>query len=255
MRFLPSIILLSTLAACAAPPGSAGDHPVQCPLDGGQPASLDTAIHDYLLAHGDVVLQALQENGKRQQAAQMEQSRQALAGAHAALFDDATDPVAGNPAGGVTVVEFFDAECPFCKKVAPDLERLIAENSDIRVVYKEYPILGPGSVTAAKAALAAVRQGKYEAFHNALMADATPEHQLTEALILEIAKQRGLDVKRLTSDMQAPEIAAKITANVTLARQIGVNGTPALIIGDRLIPGAMPYDALVQAVSEVRQRN
>ena len=258
------------LSACAAQNPTSG----QCPLDGdtrlapqakdapGQaaapPASaaLDAALHDYLLAHGDVVLQALQENQKRQQAARAEQAREAIVRDRAALLADPTDPVVGNPSAAVTVVEFFDAECPFCKREAPALKRLYAEDPSVRVVYKDFPILGPGSVAAAKAALAAMRQGRYEVFHDALMADATPEHQLSEPRILAIARSSGLDVARLRRDMAAPEIAAKIAANIDLARKLGITGTPGVIIlgpgpnSGRLLPGAISLAALKTAVAE-----
>ncbi len=215
-------------------------------------APSDTAIHDYILAHGDVILQALQENQKRQQAARLAVAGKAIAENKAALFDDARDGVAGNPKGDVTVVEFFDNECPYCKKVAPDLEKLIAADKGVRVVYKEFPILGPMSVIAAKAALASQGQGKFVAFHRALMADKTAEHQLTETHLLEIAGAVGLDIARLRRDMAAPEIQAQLDATIALARKIGITGTPGLIVGDSLTPGALPYEALVQAVAAAR---
>ncbi|HIJ63148.1 MAG TPA: DsbA family protein [Rhodospirillaceae bacterium] len=205
----------------------------------------DAAIHDYLLAHGDVVLQSLQDHQKHQQAVRMDALRPAL-------LADPTDPVADAPGATVTVVEFFDNECPFCKKIAPDLARLMAENRDVRIVYKEYPILGPGSQIAARAAMASMKQGKYDPFHAALMADATPEHQLAEPRVMEIAKGVGLDVTRLKADMAAPEIAAKIAGNGGLARQLGITGTPGLIIGDKVMSGAVPYQVMAEAVANAR---
>ena len=238
--------LLTAFGACAQQPAASAPIDNQDPLDGeARREQWDAAIHDYLLTHGDVVLQSLQDNQKRQQAARMDALRPAL-------LADPTDPVTGDPGATVNVVEFFDNECPFCKKIAPDLARLMAENRDVRIVYKEYPILGPGSQIAARAALASMKQGKYQPFHTALMADATPENQLAEPRIMEIAKGVGLNVTRLKTDMAAPEIATKIAGNVGLARQLGITGTPGLIIGDKVMSGAVPYQVMAQAVAEAR---
>jgi protein-disulfide isomerase len=248
-----SLMLGVSLAACAAAP----DHPQlaadQCPLDGeAKRDAMDTTIHDYLTRHPEVLMEMSQALQAKQQAAAAERAKQGIERNRAALFSNPADPVAGNPAASVTIVEFFDAECPFCKKVAPDLARLVAEDPDVRLVFKEYPILGPGSFVAAKAALASMAQGKYEAFHNALMADQTPEHQLAEPRIMAIARSVGLDVKRLKDDMGAGEIETAINGNRALAQAVGITGTPGLIIGDKMVPGAMPYDALKQAVKSVR---
>jgi len=238
--------LLTAFGACAQQPAVPAVVEIQSPLDGNaRRDQWDAAIHDYLLTHGDVVLQSLQDNQKRQQAARMDALRPAL-------LADPTDPVAGDPGAMVTVVEFFDNECPFCKKIAPDLSRLMAENRDVRIVYKEYPILGPGSQIAARAALASMKQGKYDPFHAVLMADTTPEHQLAEPRVMEIAKGVGLDVIRLKADMAAPEIAAKIAGNGGLARQLGITGTPGLIIGDKVMSGAVPYQTMAGAVADAR---
>jgi protein-disulfide isomerase len=221
-----------------------------CPLDGD--SRLETAIHDYLLAHGDVVLQGLQENGKKQQAAAAERQRQAVIDSRPALIADPTDPVLGNPAATITIVEFFDSTCPYCQQELPALRRLVAENADVRVVLKEIPLFGPDSERAAKAGFAAMKQDKFAAFHAALMATNMPGHQLPESRLMEVAKGAGLDLARLKTAMADPAIEAKIAANRGLAQRLGITGTPGLIVGDRLVPGAMPYPALVQAVAEAR---
>lgn len=251
-RFLVLLVTVA-LTACAAAPQSEtlAGATQQCPIDG--EANLDTAIHDYLVhRHPEVLMEASQALRQRQQAAQAAAAKQALASNKDAIYHNTADPVVGNPAGDVTVVEFFDAECPYCKMVAPDLARLYGADKGVRVVFKEDPILGPMSVTAAKAALAARKQGKYEAFHNALMWDKTPEHQLTEPHIFEIAQSVHLDLAELKRDMASPEIDAQIAANIALAHKLGITGTPGLIIGDQLVPGAIRFEALKQAVAEAR---
>jgi protein-disulfide isomerase len=255
MKSAPLLVAALTLglAACAGIPSGTATAEL-CPLDpaGSERARFEAAVHDYLTAHPEVLTEMSQALRQKQQAAAAERAKQGIAQNRQALTDDPEDPVLGNPHGAIVVVEFFDNECPFCKRLAPVLARLIAENNDVRIVYKEFPILGPGSLIAAKAALASVKQSNYEAFHAALMADTTPEHQLAEPRILEIAKDVGLDVKRLKADMGRPEIDAKIAANLSLGRVLGINGTPAIIVGDRLLPGAASYEVLKAAIAEAR---
>lgn len=244
------------LGACASSDPSADsvsavNGPVLCPPDAGS-ATRDAAVHDALMAHPEWLMEMSQALRQKQQTAQQEQAKKALADNRDAVYHNSADPVVGNPGGDVTVVEFFDVECPYCKIVAPEIARLYAADKGVRVVFKEYPILGPASVIAAKAALASIKQGRYEVFHNALMADKTQEHQLTEAHIFDLARSVHLNLTRLKHDMASPELDAQIAANKALAATIGVRGTPGLIIGDKLTPGAMPYPAMLRAVAEMR---
>ncbi|TWB41029.1 DsbA family protein [Nitrospirillum pindoramense] len=247
------------LAGCGATPSTcAGGF---CPL----PAAADSAeavrqgdlgrgIRDYLLAHPEVLLEAQQALAAKQAADRQAQARALVARNHDALVADPEDPEMGNPRGDVTIVEFFDDECPYCKMMAPTLEALIRTDPGVRVVLKDIAILGPGSEVAARYALAAKRQGKYAAFHAALMADKTPEHQLTEAHLLEIAARLNLDTARLARDIQAPEIMGRAGRNRALAQAIGVTATPGLVIGDSVQTGALTPDALAKAVAAARAR-
>jgi protein-disulfide isomerase len=179
-----------------------------------------------------------------------DRTRKALTDQRDALEKDPLAPVAGNPRGDVTVVEFFDYSCGYCKRVAPALEALKAADPNVRVVYKEFPILGPGSVFAARAALAAHRQGKYEPLHRALMqADA-----LDEAVVRRLAAEVGLDVARLEKDMEAPEVMQALQGNQQLAAALDIGGTPAFVIGERLVPGAVGAEALQALVNQERER-
>ncbi len=215
--------------------------------------SFDAKVHAYLVAHPEVLIEMSAVLQQRQQAAAAGRAGAAIKANHAALFADKTDPVTGNRDGDLTIVEFFDFQCPFCKAEAPSLARLVAEDGHIRMVYKQYPVIGgPGSMTAAKAALAAVKQHKYRAFHEALMKDKTREGELSEKKILDAAKSAGLDVEKLRHDMAAPEVAAKVGADLALGRAIGISGTPALIIGDHLVAGAVPYPELTQLIAQAR---
>jgi len=257
-RFVPLLLLLSACANSSADClGSSGSG--QCNVvqhDANEPVrrgEFDSLLRAYLDDHPEIVAEMNQKLRAKQVAERQAKGKQALAESRAEIFEDSSDPVLGNPKGDVTVVEFFDNECPFCKKLSPTLEQLISKDSGVRVVLKEYPILGLGSETAARYALAAVRQGKYGEFHSALMADKTPEHQLAEPRILEIAAGAGLDVGRLKQDAGGPDIASRIESNRTLARKLTLTGTPGLVIGGRIESGALSLEALQQAVADERR--
>ena len=184
------------------------------------------------------------DEGDRQQAA----SRAAIAAVRDTLIDPA-DPVAGNPTGDVTIVEFFDTRCPYCRKLEPAMDELLAGDHGVRLVYKDLPILGPASVLGSKALLAAQQQGGYEKLRAAIMA-APPD--TSKPIIQAATQQLGLDWKRLEHDMDDPAIAARIQANLKLAHAIGIEGTPALVIGGEMIPGAVDLAQLQKSVATVR---
>ena len=152
----------------------------------------------------------------------------------ATLLADPSTPVLGNPKGDVVIVKFFDYQCPYCKAVEPKLEKLMMDDKGVKIVVKEFPILGPESVIASKAALASVRQGKYAAFHHALM---TYRGQLTDEVIFTAAKSVGLDVDKLRKDMISPEVADQLLANFNLARALKVSVTPGYFIGTHELSG------------------
>jgi len=223
-------------------------------VDQGGDQGFDAKIHDYILSHPDVLAEAQRAQAAKLAAERQIQGRRALTENRAALFTDPADPVLGNAAGDVTIVAVTDYQCPYCKALTPTLDQLLAADPGIRLVTKEFPILGPGSEIAARYALASLRQGKYAAFHAALMADRTPEHQLDEARVQAIAAAVGLDLARLRADAAAPEIAAQIAANRTLAQKLGIGGTPGLIVGDQIQGGALSLDQLKSAVAAARTK-
>ena len=184
------------------------------------------------------------------QADESDRQKAALAAAKDTLIDPA-DPVGGNPHGDVTIVEFFDTRCPFCRKLEPTMTELMARDHGVRLVYKDLPILGPPSVLGSKALLAAQKQGGYEKLRDAIMA-APP--QTTKEMIQDVARKLGLDWKRLEHDMDDPAIQARIDANIKLAQTIGVDGTPALVIDGTLIPGAVEMADLTTAIAKARKK-
>ncbi|MGH7044268.1 MAG: DsbA family protein [Acetobacteraceae bacterium] len=159
------------------------------------------------------------------------------------------DPVAGNPKGAVTIVEFFDVRCPYCRQMNPVVAALLRRDRDVRLVYKDLAILGPASVLASRALLAARRQGGYLKLRDALMA-GPPD--ITNATIHAAAVATGMDWARLQRDMTDPAIARRLDANLKLAQALGIDGTPAFMVGHNLIPGAVDLTELEKAVTAVR---
>ena len=186
--------------ALAAPPAVAADT-----FSAEQRQAIEAIVRDYLIKNPDVMLEVLEAAKEKISNDAQAQRAAALAERRQEIFEDPNAPVVGNPQGDVTLVEFFDYRCPYCKQVAPAIEALLGEDKKLRIVYKEFPVLGPESVTAARAALAARKQGKYEALHRALM---EMKGQINEAAIFNAAKSAGIDVERLKRDMAAPEIDA-----------------------------------------------
>ena len=183
---------------------------------------------------------------------QQREKERAASGANTVRLQLESDPNApnlGNPEGDVTVVEFFDYNCPYCRSAGQTVQALLAADANVRVIYREWPILGDDSVIAARAALAAREQGKYEAFHWALM---NGEGRVTEALIFKVARDLGMDVAQLEADMVSPAVEAHIALSNALAQQLGFTGTPAFIVGDKTAPGMLSLDEITTLVAEAR---
>jgi len=215
-----------------------------------QRRAIEQVVREYLLKHPEVIVEAINELQRRERADEEQKARQALSENRAKLLDDPASPVGGNPKGDITVVEFFDYQCGYCKAVVADVQRLMKDDAKLRFVYKELPILGAASVTASKAALAARGQGKYEAFHYALMGHRGP---LDEATIFRLAGSVGLDTERLKKDMDTPEVQQVIGANLALAEKLGIRGTPGFVIGQQIVPGAIKLDDMKKLVAEARK--
>lgn len=239
--------LAASLLIAVTAPGIARADEAMTPA---QRESVERIIHDYLLKHPEVVIQALQSAEDRDRIDAEERSRQAVATRRQELQGDASSPVAGNPKGDVTIVEFFDYRCPYCKQVEPAITALLREDGRIRLVYKEFPVLGPDSVYASRAALAARKQGKYAKFHDAMMA---AKGTLDNAVVLQLAAGAGLDVDKLKADMGSPEVEAVLKQNYALAQSLEIRGTPAFVIGDEMVPGAIDIATLRQKIAAARK--
>jgi protein-disulfide isomerase len=216
-----------------------------------QRAQIVAIVRDALKADPSILrdaVTALQEDDARAQDAA---ARVAIGKAGPALSHSAGDPVAGNPYGDVTLVEFYDLHCPYCRAMLPVLQSLLASDPKLRVIYKDIPVLGPGSVLGARAVLAAQNQGGYLKLQGVIM---TGPGQITEDSLHMAADKAGLDWPRLRHDMDDPAIQARIDANLALAQSLGVQGTPVFVAGGRMLPGAVPLAQLQAAVAAARGR-
>lgn len=217
-----------------------------------QTNELHNIIREYLLKNPAILNEMIAKLQAAERDQQNKQAREAIASNAQQLFHNENDVVVGNPDGNVTMVEFFDYNCGYCKRSVADVLRLTEEDKNLRVVLKEFPILSEGSIIASRAALASKKQGKYWEFHLAMM--ATSGGIVDEAMVMSIAAEAGLDVTKLKADMaaDAETIEKSINANRALAQSIGINGTPAFVIDGTLVPGAMPYEQLATSVKTVR---
>jgi len=212
-------------------------------------AAIDQQISQYLKAHPEDVVAAIKQAQANAEKQQQAEEQQALELKQDQIFNNPADPVAGNAQGDVTVVEFFDYRCPYCKRVTDAMAELLKSDPNVRLVYKDFPILGPESVVAAKIALAAQRQGKYEAVHTAFMAH---KGAFEEAALLELAASVVADTTKLAADMEDPAIQGQLQANDSLAAALGITGTPGFLFGKQLVPGAVSLDDMKKLVSAAR---
>ena len=242
-------LIAAALAALAfLAPVAVEAHPDHGP--GPDKGAIERIVRAYLLGNPEVIEEAIEALRAKREAEERERAEAAIAENGEALRAHPLSPVSGNAGSDVTVVEFFDYRCGFCKRALPVMEALLEEDANVRVVWKEFPILGPVSVFAARAAMAADRQGKYYPLHLALM----KEEELTEGKVLELAAESGLDTARLKRDMEDPAIRAYLDETRALAREIGINGTPAFVVGDTLVPGVIDAARLKELVAAARGR-
>ena len=237
--------LLAAVVAALAAPGSA---PAQGFTEA-QRAEIVGILRDALRSDPSILREALEKLEAAEQRDREGASRAAIAAHAEALFRDPADPSKGNPQGAVTVVEFFDPRCGYCKRMRPVVEELLRRQRDVRWVMKDLPILGPNSVLASRALLAAQRQGKYAELHDALL---KLREEPTEPVLRREAERAGLDWARLRRDMEDPAIQRRIESNTQLAQALQVQGTPAMVVGGTLVPGAVDLASLERLVAEAR---
>jgi protein-disulfide isomerase len=242
------VIAGAVVATAATSPRKLAEQPGMAMT--GDKTALGKSIREYLMANPEVLVEAMQELEKRQDTQRDAVAQKGVQENQAELYSDPDSPVGGNPTGDVTIVEFNDYQCPYCKRAYQAMKSVAGTDGKVRIVYKDLPILGDASKIAAQAALASVKQGKHQALHNALMEFGG---KLDRDKILEIAVGVGVDRAQLEKDMEDPKIKAIIERNLSLASALGVRGTPAFVIGKQFVPGAVDAAALKQLIADARK--
>lgn len=216
-----------------------------------QRQQIESIVKEYLIAHPEVVQEVLAAVDKHQKDAEAQQQRATIRANNATLFNSPHQVVLGNPHGKIEVVEFFDYNCGFCKHALPDMVKLLETNHDLKFVLKEFPVLGEGSVEAARVAVAARMQDptKYMEFHQKLLGG---RGVADKARALAVAKEVGFDMTRIQRDMASEEVNTTITEDMKLADALGVNGTPSYVVGDELVVGAVGFDELTKKVTALQ---
>ncbi len=205
------------------------------PFNEEQKAAIGAVVKDYLLKNPELIIEIQSALEAKMEKEQAEKLKAFMADHAKSIYRGPNASVAGNPDGDITVVEFFDYNCGYCKRGMPEIRKLIENDKRVRVVFKELPILSKGSDEAAHAALAAKRQGKYWEFHQAMLSN---KGQANEASSLKVAEELGLDIAKFKADMQSDEVKEEIDQMKSLAKNMGISGTPHFLVGDKSIPGA-----------------
>jgi protein-disulfide isomerase len=218
-----------------------------------QRSEIEKIIREYLVSHPEVLQDAMAELEKRQQAAEAEKAKTTIKDNSKEIFNSTRQVTVGNPQGDVTLVEFFDYNCGYCRRALSDLMTIMKDDGKLRVVLKEFPVLGPGSVEAAQVAIAVRMQDptgkKYLEFHQKLLGG---RGQADRAHALAVAKDVGLDMTRLEKDMASDEVKKTIDENLKLAETLGMNGTPSYVVGSEVVVGAVGLESLEQKVNTAR---
>ena len=246
-RLFPATLLLSAFVVLTALPAAAQDHGEG--LTALQRRAVERTIRDYLLANPEILIEMSHALEEKQKVKAQTEAEGRLSANRTALLAAEHDYVL-NPDGNVPVVEFFDYNCGYCKRSLPAVLDLQKNDPRVRFVFKEFPILGAGSVVATRAAIAAKAQGRYLDLHNAMMAH---RGSLDRETVLAIAGNAGLDLERLQKDMADPRVDAEIAANMRLAEQLNIRGTPTFVIGDTLVPGAIDRATMAKLVEEAAE--
>ena len=245
---LTAILFLGFIQAQAQTKVSVKTNSTTQPVSQSQRKTIETVIREFLLENPGIIREAMQALQVREEKEKQQLFANNLKEMKAEIHSDSDSPTAGNPKGDVSIVVFFDYNCGYCKKTLPELKTLLSNDAAVRIVYKKLPVLGLPSQIAAKAALAARRQGKYSEFHDALLlSDGT-----SDETIKSISDKLGLNYAALMKDMDDPKIDQALERNQRLATALGINGTPAYLIGERFIPGAIDSASLAKVISEER---
>lgn len=252
-KFLFSVLGLAAVSGALAIGILGQPHPAQAQAEGfsaAQKEEIGVIIKEYLAENPEIVMESLNKHREDMEQQQAVAATENLS-KHKDFLTAADAPSAGNPKADVTIVEFFDYNCGYCKRAIPDVLKTLEADKNVRFVFHEMPILGPSSLTAAQWALAAHKQGKYFEYHRALMEHNGPKD---DASLENIAKDLGLDVEKMKTDVKSDDVQKMISDSMSAARDLDINGTPAFIINDTITRGYMGPDGLDKAIAQEREK-
>ncbi|MEV5024100.1 DsbA family protein [Sphingobium sp. LMA1-1-1.1] len=212
-------------------------------VDAGDKAAIEQIVHDYIMEHPEIIPQAVEKLQAKRMSGMIDASRKTIETPYAGAWEGAAD-------GDVTVVEFFDYACGYCRASLPDLARLVGEDKRVKIVYRELPILSDESIDAAKVSLLAAEKNQYMPFHRALYAAG----KVTRETIMAAAAKVGIDAKAAQGAITGGRYDAEIQSNIGLAQKLQASGTPTFVIGGQVLNGAVGYDALKAAVTTAREK-
>ena len=250
LRSASALAVVCALGLAAVPRAYAEE---AAPFSDAQRKAIEAIVKDYLVKNPDVLQEAIAEGERRQQETQKLAQAAALKESRDVLVNSPHGVVAGNPNGDVTLVEFFDYNCGYCRKALSDVQQLIKGDPKLKVVLKDFPVLGAESLEASKIALAAKLQLKADRmfdFHTKLLES---KGRINAERAIAVAKEMGADVEKLKKDAQGAEVKAALAENVGLGDKLGLSGTPAFIIGEEILPGAVGVEPMKKTVQDVRQ--
>lgn len=239
-RVVAALLVLAAFHLPAAAQGFSPD----------QKKAIEELVRAYILKNPEIIREAVEALQAKEQQSAEERRAESITKLRSELIADPTSPVLGNPAGDVTVVEFFDYRCPYCKRTGPVIDQLVKDDGRIRRVMKEFPILGPESQFASRVALAAAAQQKYEPVHRLLLGT---KGALDKDTVMKLAKDAGVDMDRLKQDLKSPAIDEALKRNRELAGALEITGTPAFVIGKEFVPGAADLDTFKAIVARSRK--
>lgn len=242
--------IFSTLTAIALFLSSSAMPALADSFTPGQKSDIENIVREYLLQNPELMQEVFQKLDQKQRQAEEQARNSALKENAAAIFQSPTDPVVGNPKGNVVMVEFMDYNCGWCKRAVGEVADLVKKDPELKVIFKEFPIFGEHSEYAARAALAAAKQGKYWELHQALFAQ---EGQVTTDVVNDVAASVGIDVEKMKTDMKDPAVEATLAANRAVGQNLQLSGTPAFIIDQTVVPGYLPADELAAKIASVRK--
>lgn len=246
-----ALAIIAPVAAQQSPPQETSE--ILRSVDPEERRTTEAIVREYILRNPEIVLEAIRILQAREQAAAGERAIHAVAANSAVLRHDPATPVGGNPDGDVTIVEFFDYACPYCRNAHPVLAQLVEDDPNIRIVYKEFPVLGEASVSAARVGIAVhlLAPDRYLAYHAAMF---QTRGRLSLQTAIQTATEVGVDRTRLLEVVESDEVGQLINKNVQLAQAIGVNGTPGFLIGDAVVPGLIQVEQFKQLIAQAREK-